>query len=91
MQLTLQVSYSTHREEHRAGVFILYRLKGITRPVCFSLCEKGGWPSSTDLEGHILYFRERLGRGGLEPQQELIFKQTLALLDPLSPKPGDLF
>ncbi|ELI6453497.1 hypothetical protein RRM53_003137 [Yersinia ruckeri] len=61
----------------------------ITR-LATSITENGG-PSSTDLEGHILYFRERLGRGDLEPQQELIFKQTLALLDPLSPKPGDLF
>lgn len=61
----------------------------ITR-LATSITENGG-PSSTDLDGHILYFRERLGRGGLDPQQELIFKQTLALLDPLSPKPGDEF
>ncbi|WJM83247.1 hypothetical protein [Pectobacterium brasiliense] len=55
-----------------------------------SITENGG-QSSTDLNGHIIYFRERLGRGGLESHQEQVFKQTLALLDPLSPKPGDEF
>ncbi|MEI7253179.1 hypothetical protein [Pectobacterium versatile] len=55
-----------------------------------SITENGG-QSSIDLKAHALYFRERLGRGGLEPHQEQIYKQTLALLDPLSPKPGDEF
>ncbi len=44
-----------------------------------------------DMNGHILYLQERIGRGGLEPKQELIFKQALALLDPFAPKPGDEF
>lgn len=55
-----------------------------------SITENGG-QSSIDLKSHVLYFRERLGRGGLEPLQEQIYKQTVALLDPLSPKPGDEF
>lgn len=55
-----------------------------------SITENGG-QSSTDLKGHILYFRERLGRGDLDLHQEQVFEQTLALLDPLSPKPCDEF
>jgi hypothetical protein len=69
------------------------RLKAIELAVvrlATSITAHGG-EASKSLDWHIQYFRERLGRGDLEPQQALIYEQTLALLDPLSPKPGDEF
>lgn len=69
------------------------RLKAIESAVirlATSITTNGG-EGAESLDWHIQYFRERLGRGDLEPQKALIFEQTLALLDPLSPKPGDEF
>lgn len=43
------------------------------------------------MNGQLLYLRERIGRGDLEPRLEAIFEQTLDLLAPHSPKPGDEF
>ncbi|MBK0003141.1 hypothetical protein [Erwinia sp. S38] len=66
------------------------RLSAVEKAVtCLALTVSGN--STFDLDGHILYYKERIGRGDLSPELELIYTQVLALLDPLSPKPGDEF